>query len=156
MLDNADIENGCLQAIKGSHKLGYLDHNVDGYFVGACQEPNYWSDPSKIVNLTMKAGDISIHHCLTLHGSPENTSGQFRRMLVFQYRAADAYQLGGDIQLDNGLIVRGSYQGIVRCESGCFSLPKRVEYGYKQPYGTAWNQMGGYGRGANIQHGFDV
>ena len=35
---------------------------------------------------TGKAGSISIHHVLTIHGSAVNTSAKPRRLLLFQYR----------------------------------------------------------------------
>ena len=41
---------------------------------------------------------------LALHGSPENTSSLMRRGLVFQYRAADCYQLADNLWADGGLV----------------------------------------------------
>ena len=40
-----------------------------------------------------KAGSISVHHVRTIHGSAVNTSSKPRRLLLFQYRAADAWPL---------------------------------------------------------------
>jgi len=37
MLDDATPENGCMSVVKGSHKLGVLEHSVDGWFTGMCQ-----------------------------------------------------------------------------------------------------------------------
>ena len=34
MLDDATPENGCMQMVRGSHKLGLLDHTEDGQFHG--------------------------------------------------------------------------------------------------------------------------
>ena len=42
---------------------------------------------------TGKAGSISIHHVLTIHGSAVNTSAKPRRLLLYQYAAADAWPL---------------------------------------------------------------
>jgi phytanoyl-CoA hydroxylase len=79
MLDDATLDNGCMQMVKGSHKLGFLDHTNDGYFTGSCRESKYWEDPSKVIDIMPKAGGISIHHGLTLHGSGPNLSGEPRR-----------------------------------------------------------------------------
>ena len=140
MLDDATSENGCMQIVKGSHKWGLLDHMVEGTFTGACQEVDRWSDASRIVNITPKAGGISIHHCLSLHGSEPNLSGKPRRGLVFQYRADDAYQLADNVFKDTGILVSGKRRERVRCEAGVFRLPKRPQN--EHPFGSAWHQDG--------------
>ena len=138
MLDDATKENGCMQMIPGSHKWGLLDHLENGIFSGGCIEAERWADESQLVDVTPRAGGISIHHCLSLHGSPPNSSGKPRRGLVFQYRSDDAYQLADTVFEDTGTMVFGKRRGKVRCEPGVWQLPRR------QPgnYGTAWNQIG--------------
>ena len=42
-----------------------------------------------------KAGSITVHHVRAVHGSATNFSGKERRLLLFQYRAADAWPLLG-------------------------------------------------------------
>lgn len=69
MLDDATPENGCMQMVRGSHKLGLLDHDEDGLFHGNCQESYLWEDGTRVANITPKTGGVSIHHALTLHGS---------------------------------------------------------------------------------------
>ena len=78
MLDDSTTENGCMQVVVGSHKLGLLDHHKNGVF-SECQQSSLWADPAALAHITPRAGGISIHHCLTLHGSPPNRSGQPRR-----------------------------------------------------------------------------
>jgi ectoine hydroxylase-related dioxygenase (phytanoyl-CoA dioxygenase family) len=124
MLDDATLENGCMSMIKGSHRLGLLEHRADGVFTGACQEKRHWEDhPELITPVTPKAGGISIHHCLTLHGSGPNLSGQPRRGIVYQYRADDAYQLADTIFLDTGLLVSGRRRGLMRLTPGIYYSP---------------------------------
>lgn len=143
-LDDCTLENGCLQMVKGSHRLGYLNHlEPDGRFRGACQETAKWSDDSQIENILPKAGGISIHHCLTLHGSPPNLSGKPRRGIIFSYRADDAYQLADHVFRDTGILVCGQRRGRVRLEAGAVSLPRRANMEWSDdPYGRAWNQVG--------------
>lgn len=139
MLDDATPENGCMQMVKGSHKLGLQDHMQDGIFTGGCQDDELWSDPDKVTYITPKAGGISIHHCLSLHGSEVNQSGKPRRGIVYQYRAADAYQLADNIWEDTGLMMCGQFTEHARCEAGVFRLPKRHR---EPPFGSVWNQDG--------------
>lgn len=139
MLDDATPENGCMQMVKGSYKLGLQNHIKDGIFTGGCQDPDLWADPEKIAFITPKAGGISIHHCLSLHGSEVNQSGNPRRGIVFQYRADDAYQLADNIWEDTGLLMCGEYTEHVRCEASVIQLPKRHR---EPPFGSVWHQDG--------------
>ena len=139
MLDDASPENGCMQMVVGSHKLGLLDHHKDGLF-GECQQSSLWSDPAQLAQITPRAGGVSIHHCLALHGSPPNRSGRPRRGLVFQYRADDAHQLADTVFADTGLVVSGQRRGKVRCEESVLTLPRRADDA--DPFGSAWRQIG--------------
>ena len=75
-----------------------------------------------------------------LHGSPPNRSGKLRRGIVYQYRAADAYQLTDQLWDDGGLVVRGKAQSTVRCETAVWQLPRHKDR--IGQYGSAWNQIG--------------
>lgn len=149
-LDDATPENGCMSMVRGSHLLGPLNHlNADGVFAGACQETSYWENQSaKVVAIAPRAGSISIHHCLTLHGSPANVSGKPRRGIVYSYRADDAYQLADAIFRDTGLVVAGTRRGVVRCESISWMLPRRPNK-EKRDYGNAYNQSGDWAENLN-------
>src|SRR6185295_13489738 len=49
-LDDATLENGCMSMVRGSHRLGPLNHlNEAGYFTSSCQEAKYWQDASNVV-----------------------------------------------------------------------------------------------------------
>ena len=125
MLDDATPQNGCMSVVKGSHKLGMLKHDNDGWFTGCCQEPKYWDEhPENVIPITPRAGGISMHHCLTLHASPANLSGNPRRGVVFEYRAADAYQLSDHVWADTGFQVCGEYRDKARCDAGTLCLSK--------------------------------
>ena len=140
MLDDATPENGCMQVVRGSHRWGLLDHMVDGYFTGVCQESDRWGGDNLIVDITPRAGGVSIHHCLTLHASDVNRTGRDRRGLVFQYRADDAYQLADSVFEDTGILVSGKRRERVRCDAGVLRLPKRARG--EHPFGSIWNQDG--------------
>lgn len=93
MMDDCELENGPLLCMPGSHKGAVYDHHSDGYFCGAMDPVRDGIDFSKAVACTGKAGSISVHHVRTIHGSAPNTSSKPRRLLLFQYRAADAWPM---------------------------------------------------------------
>ena len=99
MIDDVDETNGPLMVIPGSHKGPILDHHADaGYFCGAIDPGRQEVDFSNAVALTGSAGSVTIHHARTIHGSATNRSGKPRRLLLHQYRAADAWPLLGEDQ----------------------------------------------------------
>jgi len=150
-LDDATPENGCMSMLKGSHRLGPLNHlDANGKFDGNCRETHLWRDqPDKVAPITPKAGGISIHHCLTLHGSPANVSGRPRRGVVFSYRADDAQQLADWVFKDTGLVVSGRRRGVTRCENITWILPRRSGHNY----GTAHHQVGEWAQALNEKAG---
>ncbi len=110
MMDDMELENGPLMIIPGSHKGPTYDHHANGKFCGAMDPAASGIDFSKEVPLTGKAGSITIHHVRAIHGSAPNTSDRDRRLLLFQFRAADAWPLLGlpDIAAYDKLVVAGS------------------------------------------------
>jgi phytanoyl-CoA hydroxylase len=90
-MDDSTLENGCLMVIPGSHRGPLLDHHQDGVFIGAVSDPAF--RPDNAVPIMLKAGGISIHHTRLLHGSAPNRSSRTRRLLLYQYCAADAWPL---------------------------------------------------------------
>jgi ectoine hydroxylase-related dioxygenase (phytanoyl-CoA dioxygenase family) len=96
MLDDVGDDNGPLMVIPGTHRGPILDHHDDeGYFCGAIDPARAELDFSSAVKLTGVAGSITVHHARLVHGSATNTSGRPRRLLLHQYRAADAWPILG-------------------------------------------------------------
>jgi hypothetical protein len=52
-------------------------------------------DYSNAIPLLGEAGSITVHHVRAVHGSAPNVSDRDRRLLLFQYRAADAWPILG-------------------------------------------------------------
>jgi len=90
-MDDSTLENGCLMVIPGSHLGPVLDHHQNGHFIGAVTEPDFRA--AGAIPIQLKAGGVSIHHVRTLHGSAPNRSSRARRLLLYQYVAADAWPL---------------------------------------------------------------
>ena len=86
------LENGCLMVVPGSHRGPTLSHHQNGVFVGSVEDGSAGADA---VPLELHAGGISIHHSRLVHGSAPNTSSRPRRLLLFEYCAADAWPLLG-------------------------------------------------------------
>ncbi len=117
-LDDEEIESGPLKVIPKSHDLGLLSHCTDGKFIYSCTDEKK-IDESKSTTLKCNAGDITFHHCLTLHSSEPKKNDRERRLIVFQYRAQDALQLSGAIWKSNGYQVEtNTHDGSVRFPDG--------------------------------------
>jgi phytanoyl-CoA hydroxylase len=113
MFDDMAMQNGPLMIIPGSHKGPTFDHHADGVFCGAMNPENRDVDYSKALALTGKAGSITVHHVRAVHGSAPNVSDRDRRLLLFQFRAADAWPIlgfAGGIEKFESLMVAGQSQ----------------------------------------------
>jgi phytanoyl-CoA hydroxylase len=110
MFDDMAMENGPLMIIPGSHRGPTFDHHGDGVFVGAMDPSRQDVDYTKAVPLTGRAGSITVHHVRAVHGSAPNVSDRDRRLLLFQFRAADAWPIlgfSGGIEKFDSLMVAG-------------------------------------------------
>ena len=110
MFDDMAMANGPLMIIPGSHRGPTYDHHADGLFCGAMDPVNRDVDYGKAVPLLGRAGSITVHHVRAVHGSAPNVSDRDRRLLLFQFRAADAWPLLGfpaGIEAFNKLMVAG-------------------------------------------------
>jgi phytanoyl-CoA hydroxylase len=110
MMDDMAMENGPLLIIPGSHRGPVFDHHANGVFCGAMDPSRGEVDYGKAVPLTGRGGSITVHHVRTVHGSAPNLSDRDRRLLLFQFRAADAWPLlgfPGGIAAFDALMVAG-------------------------------------------------
>ena len=95
-LDACTRDNGCLRVLRGSHRLGRLDHVRVGTQTG--------TEPARIegieplfdcINCEMSPGSVLFFHCNLLHSSAPNTSSRHRRSFIICYNALGNPQLGG-------------------------------------------------------------
>ena len=98
MMDDMERANGPLMIIPGSHKGPVHDHHFDGKFCGAIDPTVGDVDYSTAIDLVGPAGSITVHHVRAIHGSAVNTSNKDRRLLLFQFRAADAWPIVNTVQ----------------------------------------------------------
>ena len=93
MLDDIDEDNAPLMVVPQSHLGKTLNHHYRGVFSGSVDLKEEDVDSSTSYKITGKAGSASFHHVKALHGSGPNQSDRPRRMLFFEYAAADAWPL---------------------------------------------------------------
>ena len=103
LLEDVEDENGPLMAIPGTHRGPILDHSKDGIFCGAINPDDSLFEADKAISLKGRAGDLSIHHVRTLHGSAPNHSERARKILFYECGAADAWPINGNSSMYTGL-----------------------------------------------------
>jgi len=87
-VDDSDTENGCMRVVRGTHtstikelKRDMATKNVLGFSTHEGHEV----EPSHIVDLVLKRGDVSVHHPNIIHASEANTSTRRRCGLTIRY-----------------------------------------------------------------------
>jgi len=82
----ATKENGCLQVIRGSHKMGRVEHGKNGEQVGASQRYVDLALASmELVYVELQPGDVLFFHSNLLHRSDANLSKSSRWSLISCY-----------------------------------------------------------------------
>lgn len=96
--DDVTVENGCMLFVPRSHRWGLLpesdffNQNLDGFEEKiAIPEGEKWTT----VPVVLKAGEVSFHHSMTIHGSGPNVTDKPRRNLVIHMMSdGTAYRAG--------------------------------------------------------------
>ena len=87
-LTDATRENGCLQVISKSHKLGRVNHGFTGEQVGADMTMvNHALENMEHVYVELKAGDALFFHSNLLHRSEANLSDKPRWSMISCYNS---------------------------------------------------------------------
>jgi ectoine hydroxylase-related dioxygenase (phytanoyl-CoA dioxygenase family) len=107
---DVDLSNGCMQMVPYSHRWGLV--NVNDFFEQDLEKQRelmnvpegYSFEPVPIV---MKAGQVSFHHALTIHGSGPNVTDEARRSMAVHLMTGDTrYRSGtkGDHHMNVSLL----------------------------------------------------
>jgi phytanoyl-CoA hydroxylase len=103
-LDDADVENGCMWMVPGSHRWGLRAAALQAQ--GGRRDPEIFGQlpalklPAAVGQwraprpCPVRAGEVHFHHCLTWHGSPVNRSSRSRRAIGIHYLPAGIYFSG--------------------------------------------------------------
>jgi ectoine hydroxylase-related dioxygenase (phytanoyl-CoA dioxygenase family) len=120
-IDDADRENACMRFIPGTHRVGHLTYRMteDADQTVLNQQVENVERYGRPVDVELKAGEISIHCDLLLHGSEGNRSDRRRCGLTLRYCAADVRAYEG--WNAKGVIVSG------RDPSGHWANPPRPD-----------------------------
>lgn len=89
-IDPSRRENGCLEVLRGSHRMGRLDHGRVGGQTGADVERV--EQAMKVLDhvyCEMDPGDALFFHSNTLHSSSQNVSERSRNVLLCCYNRLD-------------------------------------------------------------------
>jgi ectoine hydroxylase-related dioxygenase (phytanoyl-CoA dioxygenase family) len=85
-LTEATPRNGCLQVLKGSHKMGRIEHSFAGEQQGADMDfVNQALERFERVHCELEAGDLLFFHSNLLHMSEANTSDKPRWSMISAY-----------------------------------------------------------------------
>ena len=88
-ITKANKENGCLQVIKGSHKIGRVEHGFSGEQVGASKRyVDLALKTMDLVYVELEAGDVLFFHSNLLHRSEANLSDNARWSMISCYNRA--------------------------------------------------------------------
>jgi len=90
--DDATPENGCMQMVPGSHKWGLIKGDFFSQDLEAMKRRIEGESGHRFETtyVPLKAGEVSFHHCLTIHGSGPNSTDRPRRSLVLHLMPSDA------------------------------------------------------------------
>ena len=88
-LDDSTADSGAIVCLAGSHRESILPHQPSGVF-GASRSLVNTSNASEYpaVTLTLRPGDVSLHHVNTIHRTGPNHTPQHRRNLGFAYHSS--------------------------------------------------------------------
>ncbi len=88
-VDDSDVENGCMRVIPGTHRQGIREHGKAeraGNLLSINQEVTVTpEEETRAVDLVLRAGEISLHHGMAIHGSNPNRSLRRRCGLTLRY-----------------------------------------------------------------------
>ncbi len=96
-LSDASVEAGCMRFLPGSHRWGQLRHaaqTVASSVNAGAQSIAEGFDQGTPVHAPLKAGEVSLHHALTVHDSAPNRTADRRIGLSISYLRGDVRRAG--------------------------------------------------------------
>ena len=106
-LSDVAVTNGAMQFVKGTHTAGQMPHrdtNDNTNMLSRGQVVEMEIDRSKIVDVPLRAGEMSFHHVRLVHGSTANTSDERRLGFAVRYIPTRVCQVVGR---SSATLVRG-------------------------------------------------
>ncbi len=109
-LNPVNNANGGMRMVRRSHKGGQLPHEMprnEGSMLRRGQRVIQTVDETTATDITLAAGEASIHHPLTLHGSGDNLSDGWRLAVSFNFISSRVVPHEG--YDESAMLVRGTY-----------------------------------------------
>jgi phytanoyl-CoA hydroxylase len=95
-LDDADVDNGCMFMVPGSHKWGDKNKRLEELREHGLPEV-FEGERVHIIMCPVRKGHVHFHSSLTWHGSGTNHSSRPRRAVAFHYMTeATTYDPSGE------------------------------------------------------------
>jgi phytanoyl-CoA dioxygenase PhyH len=103
----ATVDNGAMRMVPGSHgeQLAHRDTFAANNLLSRGQEIAVAVDETRGVDIVLRAGEMSLHHVLIVHGSGANPSGDRRIGFAIRYVPTRVRQTAGP--RDSATLVRG-------------------------------------------------
>ena len=98
--DDVPVKKGCMRFVRGSNRWGLL--NFSDFFNTNLAEMErrirqQVGSEFEFVPAEMQAGQVSFHHCMTIHGSGPNSTAQPRRSMAIHLMPQHACYVGGSL-----------------------------------------------------------
>jgi len=126
-LTPSTAENGALEVLPGSHLGALLPHapaDAGGNLLRRAQTISLPIDPAAVRRLTLRPGEISLHHVKLAHGSGPNGSDRARVGLAIRYMPTHVRNVTGEPR--HALLVRGE-------DRFHHFLPEPADWRYPRP-----------------------
>ena len=131
-IDDADRENSAMKVISGSHLYGHLDfkHAEPGEQVVLSQRVTDAESYGEVEHFELKAGQMSLHSDMLIHGSDPNESDRRRCGLTIRYAPVEVRTLtnwNGKSIWCRGEDPSGHWVNLLRPEEGRLSEDQPTE-----------------------------
>jgi ectoine hydroxylase-related dioxygenase (phytanoyl-CoA dioxygenase family) len=121
-LDAATVENGCLKVLKGSHRMGRVNHDkVAGQTGIDPRRVAHYERLFELVHVEMSPGSVLFFHSNLLHSSGPNDSDKHRRSFIVCFNA-----LANPFMSDLGGNGPNDFACPVGAEDGVMKFAERV------------------------------
>ncbi len=107
-LSPSTAESGCMRVVPGTHNSGIAAHRetfAEDNLLSRGQEIAVDADLSRVVDVVLKPGEMSLHHVRIAHNSQPNRSNHRRIGFAIRYVAAHVKQNSG--ARDKAMLARG-------------------------------------------------
>lgn len=105
-IDNATVENSAMQVIPRTHSIGHVDWKKTAQDAVLDQEIDIRREWDRPVSLELKAGEVSLHADMIVHGSEPNRSAHRRAGLTLRFCPPEVRPIDPTWALDS-IVCRG-------------------------------------------------